>query len=107
MDSPFFYNGNFGQNLKNLIFIFHRQDYTPNPLIFVREKRCNCLFLGITIVEAKYGSDPFWKVEVLDKNLDKIKSFVRYLVLKECLYCIPMHSSLTLLFILQITISLV
>ena len=41
--------------LKNLIFIFHRQDYTLNPLIFAREKRCNCSLLAITIVEANNG----------------------------------------------------
>ena len=77
MDHAYF----LGQKLKNLIFIFHRQDYTLNPLIFARKTRCNCLVLGITIVEPKYGSDPFWKVGILDKNVDKIKSFVLYLVL--------------------------
>ena len=85
MDTLFFDHGNFGHKLKKLIFIFHRQDYTLKPLICVREKCCNCLFLGIIIVESKYGSDPFWKVEILDKNLDKIKSFFWYFVLNECI----------------------
>ena len=66
--TPFFDCGNFGQKFEFQDFELHRQDYTLNPLIFAREKRCNCLLLAKTIVGANYRPRPFLTMGILGRN---------------------------------------
>ena len=58
----------FGQKFEFQDFELHRQGYTLNPLIFAREKRCNCLLLAKTIVGANNEPRIFLNMGILGRN---------------------------------------